>query len=115
MSVPSRVEASHGSDTPAASAMQLGEAAGGSIKSLQARAPSRTRPRSTCPCRRKWHQLHGQRQGPRSKAALLPRQDSRHWVNSMMVLGYCAAQELTRAGTRRQEGVKHLSCLICQL
>lgn len=113
VSVPSRVEAQHGSDALPASAMQLGDAAGGCIKCLQARAPRRTRPGSTSPCRRKWHQLHGQRQEPRSKAALLPQQDSRHWVNSTM--GYCAAQGLTQAGTRRQEGVKHLSCLICQL
>lgn len=112
MRVPSRVEAHHGSD---ALPVMQSAMAGGSTKRLQARAPSRTRPELTSPCRRKQHQLQGQRQEPRSKAALLPQQDSRHRVSSTMVLGYCAAQGLTRAGTRRQEGVKHLSCLICQL
>ena len=52
---------------------------------------------------------------PTQPRSLLPRQDTRRRVNAVTVLGYCAAQGLTRARTRRQEGVKHLSGLICRL
>lgn len=68
----------------------------------------------TSPGRRKWHQLQGKMQKPEPGAAPLPAVPAGH-KNAAPVLGYCAAQGLTRAGTRRQEGVKHLSGLVCRL
>lgn len=104
VSVPSPVEAHYGSDALPASAMQLGDAAGSSIKCLQARIHFPLQKEMASAARA---EAGAKVQGsPAALAGLkVPGE----------LCGYCAAQGLTRAETRRQEGVKHLSCLICQL